>query len=133
MVLRLVRCSDRYIIAFAKSSEYGLIKNAALSAFEEIKETVKGRNNLILAGSGNNGADGIALHGILKKNGIKSKVFYLGKGKSAENIELRKEVDEEDVSGSIVGFDSYIDAVFGSSFHPPLGGKVKDILSRGHV
>ncbi len=102
-----------------------LIKGAAEAAYDEIKRIVKNRKTLILTGSGNNGADGLALHLILKEKGFSSKVYYIEEAKSEENKHFRALICQDDITESIRGFDLYIDAVYGASFHPPLKDDVR--------
>ena len=107
-----------------------LIANAAKCALDAIRDDVRGKRTLILVGSGNNGADGINLFLLMKKEGLFARIYYADDAKSRENKTLRERVPPEALSSGIEGYDVIIDAVYGASFHPPLSDDMKSLFDK---
>ena len=114
-------------------SRYGLksidlINNAALCAFDVIKDRVENKSVLILVGKGNNGSDGLSLFFLLKKLSANVKVYLYGEGKSVENKSFRLMLNEDDITNELSGYDVYIDSLVGSSFSGAIRDDLKGIL-----
>lgn len=119
----------------AMREKYGLesldlINSAARIAFGVIRNRIREKRVLVLVGSGNNGADGLALFLLMREDGFFSDVYYVEAGKSEENRHLRTLIPSECIVSDLEGYDVIIDAVYGASYHPPLKDDVKNVFDR---
>jgi NAD(P)H-hydrate epimerase len=122
-----------------------MMLNAGESIAIEIKNRVpdlKSKRVLILAGSGNNGGDGLVVGEHLAQEGAQVSV-YLTKARGEDDPNLAKlrarnlliaEWDQDQrarlLSNVVDVADIIIDAVLGTGFELPLKGSAKDLLSR---
>ena len=125
---RRVNDFDRAMREKYSLNSLDLIENAAKGALEMMRDRLQGRKTLILVGSGNNGADGINLFLLMQKEWMDAHVYYVSEGKSEENMSLRALVPPGSVSSTLCGYDVIVDAIYGASFHPPLGDDVRSLL-----
>ena len=109
-------------------SSLSLIAKAAELALDVIREHVKGRKTVILAGGGNNGADGINLLLLMRKEALHADILFISEAKSEENRKLRSLIPESCVVSTLSGYDVIVDAIYGASYHPPLLPAVRAIL-----
>jgi len=112
-----------------------LMERAALSLYEALKERdilKKNMRILILAGPGNNGADGIALARILAEGGFEAELIF-PKGRDSLNESGRNQLEAllaldpkaEERTGSLLKGEEYdlvVDAIFGNALNRPLEG-----------
>ena len=87
---------------------------------------------LIVCGSGNNGADGLAVARLLRERNIAVTLFLLGElagQKTSASYEVQKEICTaydipvtEDISETGPAYDSIVDAVFGTGLSREVGG-----------
>ncbi len=134
--------ADAYTIDKEKITSWQLMERASLAAFEEIKQILKQSQPLtVLAGSGNNGGDGLALAFHLHKSGYEVNVLILKYTTEFSkdfriNFERLKEKTDLDIQS--YSTDSkiedlnlktvIIDAVFGIGLNRALPEFVKNIL-----
>ena len=128
-----MRKSDAYTIAnFVESRE--LMYRAAMGVYNSYGGW-KGKNIAIVVGGGNNGGDGYALAGILKKDGIDSVIIKVSEKMSedgkyysgiANELGVRSEVlaPETDLSG----YDVIVDCILGTGFVGEVRGKSSDAI-----
>ncbi len=127
-----------------------LMENAGRTSAEIILEKYKNQNKFcIVAGTGNNGGDGIVIARYLKKYGKDVTVLILSQTRkklsqdNLKNLEIFETmegkvllIDEEKISklrNEIKNADVIIDAIFGTGFKPPVKGyrgKVIEIINR---
>ena len=118
-----------------------LMENAGNAVFYAIEKEIglKGNRFLILAGSGNNGGDGMVVARKLHSNNLKVKFFLLTdeqklKGITKKNfkilknigISIKKKPGESDIKKAIKETDVIIDAMLGTG----LSGEVKGIYKK---
>ena len=118
-------------------SEYELIqvagKNLFYSMTEDLEETDK---ILILAGSGNNGADGMVLCQYLCKNHYDVHIAfpYLNpKSNQAKKIYTEFEypvLSNEELDEALKNTTVIVDALFGFSFHDELSDEIKKLFTK---
>jgi len=116
-------------------NEYILMENAARAMYEEIKSRDI-KSICIVSGSGNNGADGIALARMLLGEydvslflpmGVKSEmakfqleIYKNYAGEYSEKIPSQNQIDKK--------YDCYVDAIFGSGLKRDLSDKINKII-----
>ena len=117
-----------------------LMERAALSVVRRIKELSSNpKKTIVLAGSGNNGGDGLAVARMLKNEGWNVKAFLLktgaGKKLSPEcqaQLEMAKKfgVDVQTKPPASADFHAAIvvDAIFGTGLGRPIEGAIKKIM-----
>ena len=126
------------------SASYGvslseLMDNAALSLSHEITKIAYKRslkNILILAGSGNNGGDGLVCANTLLSNSLNVRIIFVqGSPKSelAKAAMSKLDKNAEIISASGVAeltkwADIIVDAVFGTGFHGSLPDEIKPLF-----
>lgn len=129
--------------------EYGipplrLMENAGRASAEEIFKRFKSGKGAIFCGKGNNGGDGFVLARYLRKYGIKTDVFLLGKACNIKNRaplvnldrlkKLNQRIDEiateEDERRFKAGFESdfIVDAIFGIGFTGTLSAPARGVV-----
>lgn len=125
-----VTAFDRRNIDSGRHDGDALIAGAARAMHSLTGDSYRGKDTLILVGSGNNGADGLALALILHAIGERVALLYRGEGKTEGNIWRRRKCAELGipVTASIHGFDVIVDALWGASYHPPLSRDDRDFL-----
>lgn len=128
-----MRKSDAYTIEnFVESKE--LMYRAASGVFESFKGW-DDKKIAIVVGGGNNGGDGYALAGILKKNGIES-ILYKVSDKMSEDgkyycdiaVDLGVEIKDFDENTSLNEYDVIVDCILGTGFSGEVRGKAKDAI-----
>ncbi len=127
-----MRRSDAYTIEHLVPSKE-LMYRAAMGVFESYKEW-KGKDIAIVVGGGNNGGDGYALAGILKKQGIDSTIVKVSDKMSEDgkyycdiSVSLGVPVidfDEADLSK----FDVIVDCILGTGFVGDVRGIARDAI-----
>lgn len=144
-----MRKSDAYTIEnFVESKE--LMYRAAMGVYESYGEW-RGKKIAIVVGGGNNGGDGYALAGILKKNGIDSDLIKVSDKMSADGqyyweiakdagVKVfqyekcegeNKEIVDKDGGGKASEFSAYdviVDCILGTGFQGEVRGKAKDAI-----
>ena len=127
-----MRKSDAYTIEnFVPSKE--LMYRAATGVFDSYKEW-EGKDIAIVVGGGNNGGDGYALAGILKKNGIDSTIIKVSEKMSEDGkyyCDIAKELKVEiiDFSSDIdFSYDVIVDCILGTGFVGDVRGMAKDAI-----
>ncbi len=118
------KCYDSY-----KLSEDLLMEHAALGLKNALPKDTK--SILIVAGPGNNGADGIALGRMLF--GDIEVYLYLTHGAKSKMAKLQLQRAEEvglKVVNEIKDADVIVDAIFGSGLSKPLDEKIIDLIER---
>ena len=128
-----MRRYDAYTIEhFVPSKE--LMYRAAMGVYESYDEW-NGKKIAILAGGGNNGGDGYALAGILKKNGHDSHVFKVSE-KMSEDGKYYHDIAEElgvEISEFVISTTddaqpentTHIDCILGTGFTGEVRGNAK--------
>lgn len=115
-----------------------LMERAALGTVEVILEKCDGNNKrvLIAAGTGNNGADGIAVGRLLMQKGFQVTFFLAGKrARFSELMELQVSIIEA-YGGKICTsfpegeYDIIVDALFGIGLTRALEGSLKETVQR---
>lgn len=114
-----------------------LMERAALGIVEEIKKRCEKKNRrrvLIVAGNGNNGADGIAVGRLLMQEGFFVTFFLAGDEKRfseqmKSQLEIVKAYGWEICTGFPKGeYDIIVDALFGIGVTRPLEGSFKEAV-----
>ena len=128
-----MRRSDAYTIEnFVESKE--LMYRAAFGVYESYKEWER-KKIAIIVGGGNNGGDGYALAGILKKNGINSKIIKVSDkmsedGKYYCDIAVNLGVCIEDFNDNtdLSTYDVIVDCILGTGFVGDVRGTAKTAI-----
>jgi len=116
-------------------SEDVLMENAARAMYEEIKSK-KVSSVCIVAGPGNNGADGISLARMLLGEVDVHLFLPLGAKSEMAKLQLKRYKNfggnysefEIDKFASIIMYDCYVDAIFGSGLKRDLDNKINKII-----
>lgn len=120
-----------------------LMERAALSVYNELKNNYY--NYLIVCGSGNNGADGIALARMLHQNGENVMILLVSKSEGTSEYRLQLEIaeklgieivdyvneenlDEEYLSELFSSADCVVDAILGIGLDRQVSGLYFDII-----
>ena len=139
----LMRRSDAYTI-----EHYVPSKELMYRAADGVYKAYDGWQDKIIAivvGGGNNGGDGYALAGILKKEGMDPVVFEVSERRSEDGqyyhdiaeelgVEMKPfESDEDPGDGSqsgtdLSGYDVIVDCVLGTGFTGEVHGKARDAI-----
>ncbi len=140
----LMRRSDAYTIEnYVPSKE--LMYRAADGVYKAY-DGWQGKKTAIVVGGGNNGGDGYALAGILKKEGMDPVVFEVSERRSEDGhyyhdiaeelgVEMKPfEADADPGDGSqsgtdLSGYDVIVDCVLGTGFTGEVHGKAKDAIT----
>ena len=130
----LMRRSDAYTIEhYVPSKE--LMYRAADGVYKAY-EGWQGKKIAIVVGGGNNGGDGYALAGILKKEGMDPVVFEVSERRSEDGQyyhdiaeELGVEMKPFEADTSLSGYDVIVDCVLGTGFTGEVHGKAKDAIT----
>ena len=128
-----MRKSDAYTIAnFVESRE--LMYRAAMGVYNSYGGW-KGKKIAIVTGGGNNGGDGYALAGILKKDGIDSVIIKVSEKMSedgkyysdiANELGVRSEVFAPETDFS--GYDVIVDCILGTGFSGEVRGNARTAI-----
>ena len=128
-----MRRSDAYTIEhFVPSRE--LMYRAADGVFRAY-EGWQGRKIAIVVGGGNNGGDGFALAGILKKAGMDPVIYEVSDKPSEDGSyyrdiarELGVRMDAFEADTDLSGYDVIVDCVLGTGFKGEVRGKAGDAI-----
>jgi hydroxyethylthiazole kinase-like uncharacterized protein yjeF len=118
-------CSDKYAI-----SEDILMENASRGIYDFIRKKFhKNRKILIVCGSGNNGADGIALARLLQENFITYLYMPLGAKSLMSKVQINraKKLDIK-IYKKLKKADVVVDALFGTGVNRVLDDKIIKLL-----
>lgn len=126
---------DEYTIHEIGIPSLVLMERAALSVFQALREeNFPLKRVLVLCGTGNNGADGVAVARMLHMTGVSADICILGK-KDHYTEEMRKQVKiAENYHISFVKnavpaeYTTIVDAVFGVGLSREVGGKYRDTI-----
>lgn len=126
---------DSYTIEKMGISSLVLMERAALSVCQALREEEFPLEKvLVLCGTGNNGADGVAVARMLHAAGVSVDICILGK-KDHYTEEMRKQVDIAEnyhisfVKNAVpVEYTTIVDAVFGVGLSREVGGVYRDTI-----
>lgn len=132
---RQMKAIDEYTINKTGIPSLVLMERAAYSVYEEIKNRYDTDTNiLIVCGSGNNGADGIALARILRENNYNADIFLAG-NKEHFTEEMKKQFHiAQNLEINIVNktnmqeYNLVIDALFGIGLSRNIEGTYYNII-----
>lgn len=130
----LMRRSDAYTIRhFVPSKE--LMYRAAYGIYRAY-DGWRGSRIAILAGGGNNGGDGYALAGILKKEGIDSEIFKTSERMSEDGKYFCGIAEDRGVTVTgfnadtdLSGYDVIVDCILGTGFKGEVRGLARDAIN----
>lgn len=134
---------DRLTIEYFRMPQLVLMERAALSvkdAIWNIKET-EGKHItecLVVCGSGNNGADGVALARLLNQAGLKTSIYLVNDHISSYSEALKIQLQiyrnyaysELEALDKMDGYDLLVDAIFGVGLSRDIEGKFYDIIQK---
>ena len=128
-----MRRSDAYTIEnFVPSKE--LMYRAANGVYNAY-DGWRGKSIAIVAGGGNNGGDGYALAGILKKEGIDSTIYQVSDKLSEDGeyycgiaSDLGVTILPFDEDTDLSGYDIIVDCILGTGFKGEVRGKAGDAI-----
>lgn len=130
----LMRRSDAYTI-----ENYVPSKELMYRAADGVYKAYNGwqdKKTAIVVGGGNNGGDGYALAGILKKEGMDPVIFEVSERRSEDGQyyhdiaeELGVEMKPFDADTSFSEYDVIVDCVLGTGFTGEVHGKAKDAIT----
>ncbi len=128
---------DKYAIDMLEIPSQLLMENAALKLFKYI-DLERNRRVLICCGTGNNGADGLALARHLHNEGVELDIYILGQRNPAnqeyenyyqillnlgQEFNYLKDIQElEDFREKLCQVDLVIDGIFGTGLHSQIRG-----------
>ncbi len=131
LYLEVNSLDQRCVSKFALSEEL-MMEHAALALKEAIRSRVSpGASVLVVCGSGNNGADGLALARLLA--GEDNVSVHLPFGASSPLAQLQRErLEAMGLNDAPIGenYDVIVDAMFGSGLSRPLGPTAIGVLER---
>lgn len=113
-----------------------LMERAALAVVSEVEEHLVCRRILVVCGSGNNGADGVAVARILHLKGYAVDVYLAGEKQSfTENMKQQCLIAENYNVNFVTNlwiseYTVVIDALFGVGLSRPVEGEVADLIQR---
>lgn len=133
-----MRRSDAYTIEhFVPSKE--LMYRAASGVFDAY-DGWRGKNIAIVVGGGNNGGDGYALAGILKKAGIDSTIYQVSDRLSEDGeyycriaSDLGVTILPFDEDTDMSGYDIIVDCILGTGFKGEVRGRAGDAIKAINV
>lgn len=133
---RQMKAVDEYTINKIGIPSLVLMERAAYSVYEEIiKNYDKGTDILIVCGSGNNGADGVALARILAENNYNADIFMSGNqehftSEMKHQIGIAKKLGINIVNKTNMHeYNLVIDALFGVGLSRDIEGRYYNIIS----
>lgn len=128
-----MRRSDAYTIEHFVPSEE-LMYRAANGVFDAY-DGWQGKAIAIVAGGGNNGGDGYALAGILKKAGIDSTIYQVSDKLSKDGeyycgiaSDLGVQILPFDENTDLSDYDVIVDCILGTGFKGEVRGKAEDAI-----
>ena len=128
-----MRKSDAYTIEHLVPSKE-LMYRAAMGVYNSYHEW-QDKKIAILVGGGNNGGDGYALAGILKKNGVDSDIVRVSDKMSEDGLyycniasELGVSITEFSSSINLNEYDVIVDCILGTGFQGEVRGTAKDAI-----
>ena len=128
-----MRKSDAYTIEHLVPSKE-LMYRAAMGVYNSYHEW-RDKKIAILVGGGNNGGDGYALAGILKKNGVDSDIVKVSDKMSEDGLyycniasELVVKITEFSLSINLNEYDVIVDCILGTGFQGEVRGTAKDAI-----
>lgn len=128
-----MRRSDAYTIEhFVPGKE--LMYRAAEGVYHSYSDW-NGKRIAIIVGGGNNGGDGHALAGILKKNGIDSEVFKVSDKMSDDGryyhdiaSDMGVEIRDYDAETDLSEYQVIVDCILGTGFRGEVRGKAGEAI-----
>ena len=126
---------DRRAVERYSLSEEVMMEHAAMAIERLIRERIKpGSSVLILCGSGNNGADGLALARLLHTTYRVTWHLAFGAGSPLAQLQRDRLEAMKTSSSPIEGnYDVIVDALFGSGLSRPLGPTAIELLDRANA
>ena len=128
-----MRRSDAYTIEHYTSGRE-LMYLAAYGVFDSYPAW-HGKQVAIVVGGGNNGGDGYALAGILKKNGYDPIIYKVSDRMSDDGryyCDLAKELGvtilDFDETSDLAGYDVIVDCILGTGFKGEVRGKAREAI-----
>lgn len=133
--------TDRTMMEGLGVSQEVLIERASYSAFKIIKDNkeygLEPFNTLIVCGTGNNGADALALARHLYEDGIKSDIYICGDlSKTSDGFSRQKKILDalkfsylEKLPESSKYYSLIVDGLFGISLNRPVEGKYLECIN----
>ncbi|MBQ6662415.1 MAG: NAD(P)H-hydrate epimerase [Firmicutes bacterium] len=129
-----MRRSDAYTIAHLVPSKE-LMYRAAMGVYEAYADWA-GKRIAILCGGGNNGGDGYALAGILKRKGVDPDIFQVSEKLSEDGgyyygiaRELGVSIQVCTAATSLTDYDVVVDCLLGTGFQGTVRGLTRDAIS----
>ena len=115
-----------------------LMEQAAMNFVRELIAYYKLNENnriLVCCGTGNNGADGIAIARLLNQKAIKADVYLAGDAKSgSDNYKLQKKIYDSYAYGQVdeltEGYDYIIDGLFGTGLSRSISGSYLELIEQ---
>lgn len=117
-----------------------LMERAAYAVAMEVRSLLTDKKNpkvLVIAGNGNNGADGVCAGRILREYGIAVHICLISGRDSSYGEELQRQLDvasyydipvQKEFPASLQEYDLIIDALFGNGLNRQIQGAVKDVV-----
>lgn len=133
---------DEYTIEKMGMPSLVLMERAALAVASEVMEQQICRRILVVCGSGNNGADGVAAARILHLKGYQTDVYLAGNDKSfTESMKLQCQIAKNYHVNFVTNlwlseYTVVIDAIFGVGLSRPVEGENADLIkliNQSHV
>lgn len=141
--MKIANSTEMRLIDSMTTERYGLgslvlMERAGVAVAEIVETAFEGRKALVLAGGGNNGADGLVVARELKNKGWRVKAIILADADrlSADcvhqldtvkafgvDVSFGKKVSTKDVHGAVI-----IDAIFGTGLSRPIEGAIKKVI-----
>ena len=115
-----------------------LMEQAAMNFVRELIAYYKLNENnriLVCCGTGNNGADGIAIARLLNQKAIRTDVYLAGDAKSgSDNYKLQKKIYDSYAYGQVdeltEGYDYIIDGLFGTGLSRSISGSYLELIEQ---
>ncbi|MBE0647214.1 MAG: NAD(P)H-hydrate epimerase, partial [Bacteroidales bacterium] len=135
-----IREADAYTIRHEPIADIDLMERAARKCFDWLYQHVPSSQSIhVVAGTGNNGGDGLAIARMLNESGYKVKVWLTGTPENCspgckinydrlpDNL-LPTPISEEKLDLDLADGDIVIDALFGSGLTRPVTGFHEDLI-----
>lgn len=130
---------DQDTIERIKIPSVVLMERAALASAEEVINMESVRTVLVVCGTGNNGADGIAVGRILEGRGYEVTVVLAGnlehatkehqlQQEIAQNLDVCLMKAEDFLRSHAVHYDVIVDALFGIGLARPIEGAYRELM-----
>lgn len=148
----MVKMKKEYLVSAAQMQQYDrntiekiglpscvLMERAAYAVAMEVSALLADKkmpNVLIVAGSGNNGADGVCAGRILAEYGIRTHICLIS-NRDTYGEELQRQLDvasyynipvKKELPASFTEYDLIIDALFGNGLNRQIQGKAKEAV-----